>query len=171
MCIFTDRVEKVSSTNIFAALVDPYTQLTVYSNKVALAGARPPPLSNSPTFFNSSLFNGSQFASVGEYATAFPPGHNVFWEPESQWSAFRSDGLQVYDSQGTPVAMVLAVPLITGNAENIKMVDMSESKDFFTKLNDAMPLEVDFSMDYDSEETLMAQRKGAPMLAVKRCGP
>jgi hypothetical protein len=183
MCVFTDRVDKVSSTNIFAALVDPYTQLTVYSNKVALAGTDASPRVP-PTFFNSSLFNGSpqtfgtglpepssQFAPVGHAFHPVHPSHNVFWEPESQWSAFRPDGLQMYDSQGTPVAMVLAVPLISGNVKNIKMVDMSHSKDFFANLKVTMPSpDATFSDSFDVG-TLSRQSKGVPNLAVKRCGP
>lgn len=174
MCVFTGQVDNVSATKIFAALVAPYTQFTVYSNKVALAGSgQKKNLYNSPTFFNSSLFPGYSPAGLQTHGMYPHPGmldmhqsNNVFWENGSQWSAFHPDNLQVYDPQGEPVAMVLAVPLPTGDAKSIKMVDMSNCKDIFTKLEETMPSEfITFS------GTFSAQCKSSAPLAVKRCGP
>lgn len=42
MCIFTGEVEEVASTRIFAALVGPKQQMTIYSNEVNLADAVAP---------------------------------------------------------------------------------------------------------------------------------
>src|SRR6478609_1334053 len=177
MCMFTDKVDKVSDTNIFGALVGPYTQLTVYTNKVAVANSRP---QNSPTMFNGNMINGmynnnkshmSPYAPVTDYAGGYlPVNHNIFWEQQTHWSAIDPTGMQLYDRQGEPVAMVLAVPLPNGDAKSIKMVNMSECKDFFTNLRDTfLDEDMSFSVSYGAK-TQKLSRNGSP-LQVKRCGP
>src|SRR6478609_2261494 len=138
MCVFTDTVEDVSNTNIFAALVGPKTQITVYSNKVALANSNA--AKQFPTIFNS-IFIPPQSQPIHH-------SNNIWWENTSGWKQHNptpwatfnpNGGGQWYEPDGTPVAMVLAVPLPTNNADSIKMVDMSNCKDFFENLGNAFP--------------------------------
>jgi len=174
MCIITGKVDKVSDTNIFAALVAPYTQLTIYSNKVALAGTMEG-RDNPPTFFNSTILGGDSsggYASVNygsddRFGRRERQQSNLFWESPAQWTALREDSMQFFDRDGKPVAMVLAVPLPTGDANSIKMVDMSACKNLFKELDAAIPKEV----TYGSRGAFgVAQSRGGT-LAVKRCGP
>lgn len=176
MCVFTDKVDKVSDTNIFGALVAPYTQITVYTNKVALANSSGENMWNSPTMFNSNIFgrfpgrDDDYHSSLNTLATVPKPNDNVFWENQTHWSALNPDSMQMYDNQGEPVAMVLAVPLPNGDVNSIKMVNMSECKDFFTQLRNVMPMEMSFSAGSYSVKSANRQSLSVP-LPVKRCGP
>jgi hypothetical protein len=163
MCIITDKVEKVSNTQIFAALVGPRTQLTVYSNKVHLdnqSGEKNP--YNWPSMFNSTPFG------VGH-----KPAGGLWWEDEIQgrYAQYPGTDISLYQQESVekPVAMVLAVPLINGDADSIKMIDMGKEPKFFEELEEAFPKLKGRSSDSRSF-SLGAQSKGESFLKVKRCG-
>jgi hypothetical protein len=201
MCCFSAEVEKVEKTNIFAALVAPKTQITVYSNKVTLAGdGSHGPFADfsspfsvgypryQPTYDN---FKGSSYigaiganGSMGSMGTFGAMGHNGNMAPAPLWWEQNVDHTNininntnnftyptVHQSNGQPVAMILAVPIPTGSADNIKMIDMTKERDFFKILKDTMPVHSFRSFDARGMSSLSESYGTKEALQVRRCGP
>ncbi len=153
MCIISGPVESVAKTRIFAALVGPRTQLTVYSNQVQLAG-------DNSGMFNAGSQNWNLMGGYPIYSQPMTPqGPAPVW-----WKDKNSDS-----GTNEPIAMLLPVPLINMPVDSIKMIDMSRERDFFTSLESAIDTPVSYSkgFSYDSEERFGREDS----LQVRRCGP
>lgn len=164
MCCFTDEVDDMQNTKIFVALIAPRIQFTAYANTVSLKEnnfMQRIPYGNRPTMFNSrNIYN-----PIHNHGNIIQ-NNNVWWDDHVTYTPFANTS--VYESSATPVAMVLAVPLPTGTADDIKMVNMSNNTDFFDKLEKTIPTARSFS---ESQAFSNSSYSLYDSLAVKRCGP
>ncbi len=154
MCIISGPVEKVANTRIFAALVGPRTQLTVYSNEVQLTNDTNDTNGMFPQMFSSSW---------NPIAQPLPQGPAPIWWNDEQQP-------QVVGDTDEPIAMLLPVPLINMPVDSIKMVDMSQEREFFKKLESTIDTPVSYGRGggFGIAKGLSMEQQS---LQVRRCGP